>query len=251
MPTLKTKPAPAASEALKQTAKPERTFMQRLIREWVIPIGAVVAVMAPIRASIADWNDVPSGSMRPTILEGDRIYVNKLAYGLRVPFTTTWIARWDKPHRGDIVTFASPKDGIRLVKRVVGLPGDTVRMENNTLCVNGAAACYEITDDQARSLLPGGSSIRVVIQNEKTPDGTHAIAVTPDAFNPMKSFTEITVPEGMYYMLGDNRDQSNDSRFIGLVPEASIYGRSGYVALSVDPQGGYVPRWERWLSEMK
>lgn len=247
MPTLQTE---AAS---KDNSKPNRSLFHRLMREWVMPIGLVIAVMAPIRASIADWNDVPSGSMRPTILEGDRIYVNKLAYGLRVPFTTTWLTRWDTPHRGEIVTFASPADGIRLVKRVVGIPGDTVRMEGNRLFINGVAADYQITDPHAAATLPNGAPIPVVLAEEAAPNGgaTHAITLTPNLFNAKQSFAEITVPEGMYFMLGDNRDQSNDSRFIGFVPEADIYGRSGYVALSVDPQGGYMPRWDRFFSEMK
>lgn len=245
-------PAPTLKVESPTPEKLKRSFLHRLIREWVMPIGLVVAVMAPIRASIADWNDVPSGSMRPTILEGDRIYVNKLAYGLRIPFTTTWITRWDSPRRGEIVTFASPADGIRLVKRVVGLPGDKVRMEGNHLFINGVAADYQITDRDAAAILPNGLRIPVVLAEEHTAGGaTHAITLTPNLANPRQTFAEITVPEGMYFMLGDNRDQSNDSRFIGFVPEESIYGRSGYVALSVDPQGGYSPRWERFFSEMK
>lgn len=245
-------PAPTLKTESPTPDKPKRSLLHRFLREWVMPIGLVIAVMAPIRASIADWNDVPSGSMRPTILEGDRIYVNKLAYGLRIPFTTTWITRWDSPRRGEIVTFASPTDGIRLVKRVIGLPGDKIRMEGNHLFVNGVASDYQITDRDAAAILPNGLRIPVVLAQETSPGASaHAITLTPELFNPRQTFAEITVPEGMYFMLGDNRDQSNDSRFIGFVPEGSIYGRSGYVALSVDPQGGYSPRWERFFSEMK
>ena len=113
-------------------------------RDTLLPILAVVAILVPLRSAIADWNDVPSGSMRPTILEGDRIWVNKLAYGLRVPLTMAWIAHWDEPTRGDVVTLASPDDGIRLVKRIVGLPGDRITMTANRLMINGEPVPYQV-----------------------------------------------------------------------------------------------------------
>src|SRR5690349_23095607 len=97
------------------------------------PLLLLALVLFSIRSSLADWSDVPSGSMKPTILEGDRIYVNKLAYDLKVPFTTWHIAEWGGPQRGEIVVFFSPKDGQRLVKRVVGLPGDTIELRNDVL----------------------------------------------------------------------------------------------------------------------
>ena len=100
------------------------TLVPRLRQYWrqeIRPLLILVVVLCSIRSSLADWNDVPSGSMNPTIIEGDRIYVNKLAYDLKVPFTTWHLATWSNPQRGDIVVFYSPHDGIRLVKRVVGL----------------------------------------------------------------------------------------------------------------------------------
>lgn len=239
------------SRAGAPATSPNRTPTQRFLREWVAPIAMVVAVMMPIRSSIADWNDVPSGSMRPTILEGDRIYVNKLAYGLRIPFTTTWLSRWSAPARGEIVTFASPQDGTRLVKRIVGLPGDRIAMVGNKLMINGRRAQYQITDDHASALLPGGRPVPVVHAAEDLGGVQHAIAVAPGMTSPASSFQEIVVPEGTYFVLGDNRDMSNDSRFYGFVPLESIYGRSGYVALSVDPQNSYLPRWDRFLSALK
>ena len=84
----------------------------------------MLLVISSLRSALADWNDVPTGSMKPTIQEGDRVVVNKLAYDLKVPFTTTEIAKWGDPKRGDIVVLFSPLDGIRLVKRVVAVPGD-------------------------------------------------------------------------------------------------------------------------------
>jgi len=103
-----------------------RHYWQKEIR----PMLILALVLFCVRSSLADWNDVPTGSMKPTILEGDRVFVNKLAYGLKVPFTTWHLAEWANPKRGDIVVFFSPHDGTRLVKRVVALPGDVVELRN-------------------------------------------------------------------------------------------------------------------------
>ena len=115
----------------------------RYWREWR---GFVlfIAIMLLFRSAIADWNQVPTGSMIPSILEGDRIVVDKLAYDLRVPFTFTRLARWADPQRSDVITFESPKDGKLLVKRVIGIPGDEVQLSNNHLIINGEIAAYEI-----------------------------------------------------------------------------------------------------------
>src|SRR5512140_1756995 len=109
------------------------TFRTRA-RRWGKELRSLLTlalVLFAIRSSLADWSDVPTGSMKPTILEGDRVYVNKLAYDLKVPFTTRHVAEWGNPQRGDIVVFFSPHDGQRLVKRVIGLPGDTIELRHN------------------------------------------------------------------------------------------------------------------------
>ncbi|MEY4729182.1 MAG: signal peptidase, partial [Pseudomonadota bacterium] len=112
------------------------------------------AIMFPFRSSIADWNFVPSGSMKPTLLEGEQIVVNKLSYDLKIPFTTKHIAAWDNPKRGDIVVFYSPADGVRLVKRTIGVPGDVIELRNNHLILNGQAVEYEQAVFPAATLLP-------------------------------------------------------------------------------------------------
>ena len=249
------KPAPA---------KAPPTLRQR-ITSWVIPFVLVFAIFTPIRASIADWNDVPSGSMRPTILEGDRIYVNKLAYGLRIPLTTTWLSHWDTPKRGDIVTLKSPADGIRLVKRVIGLPGDRIAMKGNQLIINGKPAGYSILAKEVPSHLSDGRAFSVTIAEEQLaredsvpPDGivcddkvcSHALTLVPGAVSP-STFKEFVVPAGEYFMMGDNRTKGGDRGVIGCVPLDSIYGRCSYIALSVDPEDSYMPRFARWFTPLK
>lgn len=236
--------------------------VRRAVREWVVTIAMVAAVLLPLRSSVADWHDVPTGSMRPTILEGDRIWVNKLAYGLRLPFTTTWLVRWNAPDRGDIVTLASPRDGRRLVKRVIGLPGDRISMSGNRLTVNGVPVAYDVLDPAADGWLPDGTPARVVLAREHLPGrgaegggaggrgvAMHPIVLTPSMSGP-SSFREIVVPEGHYFVMGDNRDQSLDSRLLGFVPEKHIYGRTRYVAISLDRSNFYLPRLGRFFSQL-
>src|SRR5215471_6317983 len=117
-------------------------------------IFVVALVLFSVRSSLADWNDVPSGSMKPSILEGDRVYVNKLAYDLKVPFTTLHLLEWANPQRGDIVVFYSPYDGKRLVKRVIGLPGDTIELRADNLILNGQAVQYQAFSSESLTYLP-------------------------------------------------------------------------------------------------
>ncbi len=123
-----------------------KTRLAKLWRDTVRPILVILVVLGSFRSAVADWNDVPTGSMKPTILEGDRIFVNKLAYDLKVPFTKWRLLAWAGPRRGDVVICFSPADGTRLVKRVIGLPGDRIELRNNLLLINGTAATYRPID---------------------------------------------------------------------------------------------------------
>ena len=105
----------------------------KIWREWMRPFVLAAIIIAPLKSAVADWNWVPTGSMKPSILEGELVLVNKLAYDLKVPFTTLHLSTWGDPLRGDVVVFYSPKDGTRLVKRVIGLPGDRVEMRDDVL----------------------------------------------------------------------------------------------------------------------
>src|SRR5512141_849266 len=134
----------------------------------------MILVVSSLRSALADWNDVPTGSMKPTIEEGDRVVVNKLAYDLKVPFTTIELMKWGDPKRGDIVVLFSPSDGTRLVKRVVAVPGDKMELRSEQLFVNGQPASWkpvgEVTDpDQGQA----------VILEESVAGKSHNIMLTP------------------------------------------------------------------------
>jgi signal peptidase I len=218
--------------------------LQRFWKESLKPILFILLIMGAFRSSFADWNDVPTGSMKPTILEGDRVVINKLAYDLKVPFTTVRLAQWSHPERGDIVVFFSPADGIRLVKRVVGLPGDTVAMRENRVFVNGVALNYEALPPEMSAGLTESEKEEHTFAAEDLDGRSHAIMVS-SRLRSIESFAPFTVAEGQYFMMGDNRDNSRDSRFFGAVPRKSIIGRAEAVAFSLDRTRSYQPRWSR------
>ena len=221
-----------------------------LRRSGALSLVIVVLVSLSFRSAIADWNDVPSGSMKPTILIGDRIFVNKLAYDLRVPFTNLRLASWADPQRGgDIVICWSPVDGTRLVKRVAAVPGDTVAMENGRLLINGEPLDYAPADAAAVNAAMGAEAEGKVFYNEDLTGVQHVVAFesSPRA---MRNLRTITVPEGKYFMLGDNRDNSADSRYFGFVPRTDIVGQATAVAVSLDYDDHFRPRWSRFFSKL-
>jgi signal peptidase I len=232
------------------TPTPFRARARQFWRKEIRPLLILVLVLFSIRSSLADWNDVPSGSMRPTIIEGDRIFVNKLAYDLKVPFTTWHIAEWGNPQRGDIVVFFSPHDGIRLVKRVIGLPGDTIELRNNQLVLNGTPVEYQPIAEELLRYIPAVEREGRVFASEKLPSQTHAVGGYPAAHAP-RTFAPLVVPPDEYFMMGDNRDDSFDSRFYGPVKREKIVGRAAAVVLSFDRSNYWLPRWKRFLTSLK
>src|SRR5882762_855782 len=199
----------------------------RLLEWWkkeIRPLLVLALVLFSLRSSLADWNDVPTGSMKPTILEGDRVFVNKLAYDFKVPFTTVHLAEWSNPQRGEIVVFYSPYDGKRLVKRVIGLPGDTIELRSNTLIINGQPVEYtSINKELLRDVAPSDLATHH-FTTEKLPGQTHAVAAFP-AVQARRDFGSYQVPDGKYFMMGDNRDDSFDSRYYGPVERQQILDR--------------------------
>lgn len=218
------------------------------MRGWGISLAIAILIATSFKSAIADWNDVPTGSMIPTILAGDRIFVNKLAYDLKVPYTTWHLARWDDPVGGDIVVFYSPQDGKRLVKRIIGVPGDTIALRSNRLQINGKTAGYaRLETESAPGQTPARSANEIIF--EETLEGRkHPVMITPVP-SVTQDFGPITVPAGSYFMMGDNRDASFDSRFFGFVKRTSIVGRATTIVLSRD--GSFLhPRWHRFFKKL-
>jgi len=204
-------------------------------------------IMVLFRSAIADWNQVPTGSMKPTILEGDRVVVNKLAYDLKIPFTSWNVQTWSDPSPGEIVTFYSPKDEKLLIKRVIGTPGDIIAMRNNQLFINEKPASYGELDNKIILQLDLYQQHRHAFFVEEIGDDRHAVMMRPSQPNHYNSFGPIEVPPGHYLMLGDNRDSSHDSRAMGLVSRDRITGRAHTVAFSVDYEDYYLPRIDRFI----
>jgi signal peptidase I len=223
--------------------------MHKLWREWFKPILIIVVVLSTLRSAIADWNDVPTGSMRPTILEGDRIFVNKLAYDLKVPFTTYRVAEWSAPQRGDIVVLFSPEGGTRLVKRVIGIPGDHIELRDKDLFINDQRATYAPPDQAVVDQLEPAEQIGHMFKTEIIDGRAHPLMWTASA-DGHRSFTPITLGEDEYFVMGDNRDNSRDSRIFGVVDRSRIVGRTSAVAFSVDRDNYYLPRWDRFFHSL-
>lgn len=229
---------------------PPKTFRDRAAwfwREWVKPLLVVGLVLGSFRSAIADWNDVPSGSMKPTILEGDRVFVNKIAYDLKIPFTTWRVSEWSNPQRGDVVVLYSPYDDKRLIKRVVGIPGDRVEMKEHKLIVSGVPANYEpLETSMFVGVDPDSSAFEELAPHARP----HPILTTPGRPS-MASFDPVTVPPGRYLVMGDNRDNSFDSRWFGFVDRTRILGRATAVVLSFDINNSFKPRWGRFFTKLQ
>ena len=206
---------------------------------------AFLLLFGLFRTAIADWNPIPSGSMRPNLLEGDVVFVNRLAFNLKMPLTNVIVARTGEPQRGDIVTFFSPKNGTRLIKRVVGLPGDTVEMRDKVVIVNGQPATYASIGAEMEPLADGG--IDALHLDESIGKDEHIVQwlqTSRGAAN--DNFGPLAIPADHFLMLGDNRDNSADFRYFGLVPRNLLIGRAVTVLVSADIKGNWAPRFERF-----
>lgn len=201
------------------------------------------------RTAIADWNPVPSGSMRPTILEGDVVFVERVAYDWKLPLTDLSLRRVGEPMRGDVVTFSSPRDGTRLIKRIVAVPGDIVELRGDRLILNGQPADYAPVEEVAEALAPG-VAVRGVREVEAWGGQRRIVQFLPEV-RARRDFGPLAVPADQFFMMGDNRDNSEDSRFIGLVPRRLIIGQAHRVLVSADITGHWAPRWDRFAAPLR
>lgn len=229
---------------------PSRWSPQRL---WRDNRGLILFffLMMVFRSAWADWMLVPTGSMNPTLLEGDRILVDKHVFGVRVPWTLTRLTDGRDPQRGEIVVFDSPADGVTLVKRVVGVPGDLIAMDEHGLFINGKAATYAPGDPELiDTLMPRARSRDPVVLREAGVLPEHDVLRMAHG-SPRQFFGPVRVPDDMYFMLGDNRDDSADSRYIGFVPRRNIYGLTSRVVASLNPDNFYLPRRGRYFTPLE
>lgn len=228
-----------------------RNRLQKIWKEWRGTVLFFGLVIVPIKSVLADVNWVPTGSMNPTILEGDLVYVNKASYDLRVPLTLKRVAQWDHPDHGDVIVFFSPDTQTRMVKRVIGCPGDTLELRQNIVSLNGEPLEYgHLSDEQSEGLV--GDLRRHSLFAEENLDGRkHAVMSTPAIQNPKRSFGPIVVPEGRYFVMGDNRDNSMDSRFYGFINRESIVGEAKRVIVSFDINNWIKPRLGRFGQSLK
>ena len=194
----------------------------------------VLFVVLILRSFIAEPFRIPSNSMMPTLLTGDFILVNKFSYGLRLPITNKKVVGIGEPQRGDVVVFRPPHHPDQdWIKRVMGLPGDRIGYRDNQVFVNGTPMVYEeIGPYQGRgngSEMTGATELR-----EQVGDRTHLVLERTGLPFRDPAEGEWTVPEGQYFVMGDNRDNSEDSRYWGTLPEQNLRGKAFLIWMNFD-----------------
>lgn len=208
---------------------------------WTEGFGSLVLAIGValfIRWALIEAYVIPSGSMLPTLLIRDHIFVNKFVYGIRIPFSKTWLKKFKDPERGEIIVFKWPKDeSIFYIKRVVGLPGDKITYEDGVLTINDQKV--ETTPppsqkplDWVRDFELSGGKEEYDYFQENLGNYPHSTLLRKGW--PHMNIGPITIPEGNLLVMGDNRDNSSDSRYWGFVPEENIIGRAMFVWLSCE-----------------
>lgn len=206
------------------TATPRTTRSERRrgwLRSEAGSLLLMLALLALARTTLANHYTVPTGSMEPALLPGDRVVVDMSAYGVRVPFTQLTLLPRDQPRRGDVVVLASPVDGTRLIKRVVAVGGDRVSVAGGRLSINGRVLASATEPDVE---VFGGRRVALNLDQGGGPD-----------------LADLAIPRGQVLLMGDHRGASLDGRSFGLVPAQSVYAR----ALGVYWRQGEGPVWER------
>jgi signal peptidase I len=224
-----------------QDGNPERK--QPILIEYARALFPVILIVFVLRSFIVEPFRIPSGSMLPNLHIGDFILVNKFTYGIRIPVINIKVAPVTSPERGDVMVFRYPVNPkLNFIKRVVGLPGDTLSYTNKSLSVNGVSVSVEEDGEFVfkQAKLNGKSADQFI---EHIDDASHRILVDPDRRS--RNLEKVTVPEGHYFVMGDNRDHSNDSRYWRFVPESHIVGKAFFIWFSWKSTTGGGVEWSR------
>jgi signal peptidase I len=202
-----------------------------ILVEYARSFFPVVLIVLLLRSFLAEPFRIPSGSMMPTLLVGDFLLVNKFTYGIRLPVINKKIMAINEPERGDIVVFRFPKDPtVDYIKRVIGLPGDKISYHNKQLLVNGKSA-GQVTLGRYIGLGQGDDMTGAEHLVENLAGVEHSILVRHDA---LSAEGDYVVPKDSYFVMGDNRDNSNDGRYWGMVPEANLVGKAFFIWMNWD-----------------
>ncbi|MCG8460097.1 MAG: signal peptidase I [Holophagales bacterium] len=198
---------------------------------WLLPLVILASLAPALQSSLWRWVDVPARSMSPTLVPGDRVLITGTAYDLRLPFTRQSLIRWGDPQRGDVILLHSPEDDALLAKRVIGIPGDEIRMEGARLSIDGVDVRYTPFEGGAPAGIPAPGNRDVVAMWEDLGTGPHAVWLgrlgAPGTSGPF------VLGEGEYFVLGDNRGNSRDSRYFGSVERSAVLGRIDRVVFSI------------------
>jgi len=217
----------------------ERGHVLATAWEWTRSLAVAFVLFLVVRAFVVEAFRIPTASMENTLLVGDFLLVNKAVYGAEIPGTGLHTPAFTEPERGDVVVFVPPHDPTKnYVKRLVGLPGDTLEMRDKELLVNGRP----LDEPYVQYLDQAGDAVHPGMGWQSN----HLIASTARAYHPTRdNWGPLVVSDGQYFMLGDNRDNSEDSRYWGFVPRSAIRGRPWFVYYSFRPSGGDDASWLR------
>lgn len=224
----------------------KRQALLKDVRQLLLVAGLILTG----RSVLADWYVVPTGSMKPTILEGDRVFVLKAAYQVRVPFSSVRLFSTGMPSRGDVVVIRNPDgEAVPFVKRLIGLPGDTVEVRDDALLVNG-----QVQPVHFLPALADATGQEVLIGTERLNGNPHPVRLVPGLPCAARTWGPVLVPEGEILVMGDNRDESRDGRYFGTRPVTDLLGRAVGVLWSWQtpwPRGPRLSRFGRpFLTEV-